>query len=176
MSTALHRRPPPSPSKKSDTEESSLNSVKWNGNMVSCCYVLPQAIDGESLSRDLFEVKSNSIRCCDSRLNAPDEFKFTRVFTGKQDFSLQVYNTVIAKQVRQTLAGDSTVAMFCGPASLDIRSYLLSHVGMQGLLSHAASHLISACCPNGEKEGSVTFSWYATQNKILEAKDCGYRI
>ena len=97
----------------------------------------------------------------DRNMIQSNEFVFSSdVFDGAYDFSVNAYNNAIAPLVSAALRGQSAVAMLGGPRSMDINSYLISHTNAQGLLNQAAAQLINATHRDGEKTGSVTFSWY----------------
>ncbi len=97
--------------------------------------------------------------CMDSLSAACDSFEFDRVYVDREDFGLTSYS-MISPLVQKTSNGQNTMAIFGGPASLDMTNYLLSTMQARGMLAQAAQQLLNSISVNGKREGAVTLSWY----------------
>lgn len=93
-------------------------------------------------------------------------FRFDEVFEGSHQSQTAAYYTGISPLIRQAIAGEDCLAVFCGPAAMNISSYLLSSSqdsgnSIPGLLTQAASQLLLAANSlSGERKATVTLSWY----------------
>ena len=127
---------------------------------------------GEELSPVSVTVAGNQVRCYDPQLRHQETFAFHKVFGGLDEFASTAYASQIYPLVQKTIDGEATVAVICGPASLDVRSHVLSPESgaSRGLLSAAAGDLIVAAqrSNNGHATGSVTFSWFKIDTSSAE--------
>lgn len=105
------------------------------------------------------------IHCQDAYGCRLEEHTFSRVYSSKKDFDSHAYNTSIAPLIRESISGSSTLAVFGGPASQNINTYLVSKDSSNpGLLYQSAEQLLVAAntvaSQDGMKQGAVTFSWF----------------
>lgn len=101
----------------------------------------------------------NVVRCIDPEFKHQESFSFSKVFTDNDEYINTAYSSQIYPLVQRTIDGESTSVILSGPLSADTTtSHVLSSAGGKGLLSSAASDLISAA-HRGGNSGAVTFSW-----------------